>query len=299
MNSDKTAPAASAIRRSRLHPSLTGALVMGFGSVIVVGMFLVQGIAMWSAQKNTRELLSDNAEFAMVSLVRETRRRLAPVAKINEYIQRLIDTEQIDIDKREQFGELLLAAMASTEQVYGMGFLYPDGTMLRVRRGRGTLPEGVLSTNGGNRQVLADAKKRYQTYWGQPHWLEIADSAVLTARTPIWQGQTFKGLLVTAVTTQVLSKFIARSAALPLADNRFILYGRDHVLAHQSMVKGTYPRDNGIPLPRTDQIDDPVLSLIWDKSDRRNLLIDLDPPTNGHVNIINGDSHIFLYCTGK
>ena len=68
-------------KRARIKPSLTTALVLGFGGLIVIGMMTILGITMWSAQKNTRELLADNARFAVVSLVRETRRRLAPVRR--------------------------------------------------------------------------------------------------------------------------------------------------------------------------------------------------------------------------
>ena len=63
------------VKRKRIKPSLTTALVLGFGALIVIGMGTVQAIAMWSAQKNTRELLAGNARFAVVSLVRVARGR--------------------------------------------------------------------------------------------------------------------------------------------------------------------------------------------------------------------------------
>jgi hypothetical protein len=77
---------------------------VGFGAVILVGMLLVQGISMWIAEKNTREFLGANAKFAVLSMVRETRRRLAPVRGLNEYITRMIDSSQVDINDHEQFG---------------------------------------------------------------------------------------------------------------------------------------------------------------------------------------------------
>ena len=41
-------------KRRRIKPSVTTALVLGFGTLMLVGMVMVQGITMWSAQKNTR-----------------------------------------------------------------------------------------------------------------------------------------------------------------------------------------------------------------------------------------------------
>lgn len=283
------------VKRARIKPSLTTALVLGFGGVILVGMLLVQGISMWSAQKNTRELLADNAQFAVLSLVRETRRRLAPVGELNEYITRLIDAGQIDINDPDVLGETLLTAMAGTDQVYGMAFVYPDGSSVRVRRGRGVLPPAPAPVSAENMRLVTEAGSRYQPYWGKPLWIEPIKSTVISIRTPIWEGDRLRGVLVSVVTVNALSRFIARSGAVPLAANRFVLFGRDHVLAHRLMEKGEFARQADIPLPRLDQVGDPILAKLWQTENRRRLLIALDRNTKGHGMLINGETHIFLY----
>ena len=288
-------PTTAPVKRARIKPSLTTVLVLGFGSVILVGMILVQGISMWSAQKNTRELLADNAEFAVLSLVRETRRRLAPVGELNKYITRLIDAGQIDIDDPDVLGETLLTAMAGTDQVYGMAFVYPDSSSVRVRRGRVVLPPSPVAENTGNRLLITEAGSRYQPYWGKPLWIEPIKSTVISIRTPIWEGDRLRGVLVSVVTVNALSKFIARSGAIPLADNRFVLFGRDHVLAHRLMEKGEFARQADIPLPRLDQVRDPILAKLWQTENRRRLLIALDRNTKGHAIEIDGEIHLFLY----
>jgi adenylate cyclase len=295
MTQHEPPPVAAPVKRTRIKPSLTTALVLGFGAVILVGMVLVQGISMWSAQKNTRELLGANAEFAVRSLVRETRRRLAPVRQANAYITRLIDSGQIDLDEPETLGETLLTAMAGTNQVFGMAFIYPDGKSIRVRRGRGVLPPGSVNDITSNLQAITEARSKYQPYWGKPLWIEQIKSTVISIRTPIREGENLRGILVSVVTVNALSKFIARSGALPLADNRFILFGRDHVLAHRLMEKGDFKRQTDIPLPRLDQVGDPILAELWSVENRYRLLIALDKGTKGHVVQIDGESHIFLY----
>lgn len=282
-------------RRARIKPSLTTALVLGFGALIVVGMGAVQAITMWSAQKNTRELLADNAQFAVFSLVRETRRRLAPVRTLNDYVTRLIDTGQIGLDDHESLGETLLLAMAGTNQVSGMAFIYADGSVVRVARGRGMLPIDTVANAPQDRRFMEIAKARYQPFWGPPIWIKELNSSAITIQTPIREGERFRGILASVVTVNALSRFIARSGALPLADNRFILYGKDHVLAHRSMERGKFERQADIPLPRLDQVGDPILAKLWDTENRYRLLIALDENTSGHVNQINDESHIFLY----
>lgn len=283
------------VKRKRLKPSLTTALVLGFGALIVIGMGTVQAITMWSAQKNTRELLAGNARFAVVSLVRETRRRLAPVRTLNEYITRMIDTGQIDLDERESLGETLLVAMAGTNQVSGMAFIYADGSTVRVARGKGVLPPEGPGATPTSAPFMREAKTKYQSFWGPPIWIKELKATAISVLTPIREGNEFRGILVSVVTVNALSKFIARSGALPLADNRFILYGKDHVLAHRSMERGKFERQADIPLPGLDQVGDPVLAKLWNVEDRSRLLIALDENTNGHVIEIDGESHIFLY----
>tara|TARA_R110002110_G_scaffold114322_5_gene283604 strand:- start:5185 stop:7014 length:1830 start_codon:yes stop_codon:yes gene_type:complete len=282
-------------KRARIKPSLTTALVLGFGALIVIGMGMIQGITMWSAQKNTRELLADNARFAVVSLVRETRRRLSPVRDLSEYVTRMIDTGQIDLDDRAALAEALLTSMAGTEQVFGMGFVYPDGTSVRVRRGRGQLSGQALESSLTVLNALTEARRRYQPYWEEPTRLTNVGATIISIRSPIWEGETFRGMLVAGVTVNALSRFIARSGALPLADNRFILYGQDHVLAHRNMEDGKFKLQPYIPLPALEDVGDPILAKIWNLENRRRLLIELDRHTRGHVMAIDGENYIFLY----
>jgi hypothetical protein len=112
---------------------------------------------------------------------------------------------------------------------------------------------------------------------------------IISVRTPVREGDVFKGLLVSGVTVNALSRFNAQSGALPLADNRFILYGKDHVLAHRLMEHGNFERQPDIPLPTLDQVGDPILAKLWHTEDRRRLLIDLDRDTKGHGIRIDGD----------
>ena len=136
---------AAANSARKIKPSITTALVVGFGTLIVAGMVVVLTISMWSAQKNTRTLLAGNANLAVLSLVPETRRRLAPVSDNNAYVANLITTGRIDIEDRKAMATMLLTAMAGTEQVFGMAFIYADGRNLRVRRGEGALPDAEIA----------------------------------------------------------------------------------------------------------------------------------------------------------
>ena len=86
-------------------------------------------------------------------------------------------------------------------------------------------------------------------------------------------------MLVSGVTVRELSRFIARSGNMALADNRFILYVTEHVLAYRSMKDGAYAFEGDIPLPALDAVSDPVLKRIWRKQGREDLFIELGENT--------------------
>lgn len=288
-------PAPDRRRFRRLKPSITTALVLSFGALILFGMALVLGISIWTGQKNTRELLADNAELAMLSLVRETRRRIAPVEQANAYVADLVVRNRIDLKDRKQVVQVLLTSMAGTPQVFGMALIEPDGTVIRVRRGTGELPQARSPLTGNAENALTEARVRKTSYWGNPIWLPELKSTMFAVRTPIWEDGTFRGVLVSGVTVTELSRFIARSSDAPLTGNRFILFGRYHVLAHRNMADGGFNRNDDIPLPGLDEVGDPVLAKLWSTNDRRRMLIDLAPSTEGHATEIDGRTHLFLY----
>ena len=293
---DATGPAAErATAKRRFKPSITTALVLGFGTLIVAGMIVVLSISMWSAQKNTRTLLADNAKLAMLSLVRETRRRLAPVQDTSAYLASLIDEGRVSLSDRDALAKTLLTAMAGDQQLFGMAFVFADGKNVRVRRGVGQIRVAVGPDALDIRNAVAEARRRHAPFWGKPLWLAAAKSTVVAYRTPIWQGDTFRGVLIAGVTVNALSRFIARSADAPLTGNRFILYGRDHVLAHANMAKGGYKRNADIPLPRLNEVGDPVVARMWDTEGARSLPIALGEGMHGHLADVGGKTFMYLY----
>lgn len=285
--------------RRRYRPSITTALVLGFGALIVAGMILVQGISLWSAQKNTLSLLAGNARLAVLSLTRETRRHLQPVAELNRYIAQMIDTGQIDLSNRDELEEVLLTAMAGTPQVFGMAFAFEEsvGEVVRVRRGRGALPNVMLSDADEIRRGLEAARNRpsRRQFWGPPVWVDSVKATLVTVQAPMWEGDRFHGVLISTVNAGELSRFIAKSGSGPLTGNRFILYGRDHVLAHRNMADGRFTRDGDIPLPKINEVGDRVLASLWNRENRYRLVIDVGTDIRGHAMEIDDETHIFLY----
>ncbi len=295
---DSTSAAAG--RRRGIGLSITTALVLGFGSLIVGGMLLVLGISLWTAQTNTFSLLAANARIGIQFLSSTVQRHLEPVEEINTYVIRLIDSGQIDLEDSDQLGETLLAAMAGTKQVYSMGFVYPDGRILRVRRGRGAyrmlnaLDDPETASRISSR-IAAVSEQSTRPFWTGPLWAEQVGLTLLVVRTTVRSGGKFRGFLSSTVSANELSEAIARSSDLALGANRFILYQRTHVLAHRNMVARGHKRNVDVPLPLLDEVGDPVLAALWNTESREDLQVEIGSGIGGHSVLIDDQRHVFLY----
>ena len=276
--------------------SITTALVLGFGSLIVAGMLLVLGISLWTARENTFSLLAANARISIEFLSSTVQRHLEPVEEVNSYVIRLIDSGQVDVEDSGQLEDTLLTAMAGTKQVYGMAFVHSDGRALRVGRGRGAYRiQEIADDPEAARRLAAVRERSARPFWGKPLWVDEARRTLLVVLTPVRRGNSFQGVLLSSVSVNELSESIARSSDLAMGRNRFILYGGTHVLAHRNMVDRGHKRNADIPLPLLDEVGDPVLAAFHETKGREELLVKVGGGIGGHTVPIDGQLHVFLH----
>lgn len=287
-------------RRPGAGLSITTALVLGFGSLIVAGMLLVLGISLWTAQENTFSLLAANARTGIQFLSSTVRRHLEPVEEVNAYVIRMMDSGQVDVEDRDRLGETLLTAMAGTRQVHGMAFVYSDGRIVRAVRRRGAYRIQTPTDDSEDAQrvsshIAATSEQPTRPFWVKPVWADEAWRALLVVRTPVRIGDRFQGFLASSVSANELSESIAQSSDLAMGRNRFILYDGTHVLAHRNMVARGHKRNADIPLPLLDEVDDPVLAAFHQTKGRQELRVEIGDGIGGHSVEVGGERHLFLH----
>ena len=83
-------------RPGRMRPSITVALVLGFGSLVFLCIVGVLVLGIWTTGDNTRDFLADKAELASETLVGELERQLEMVRNGNANLAGLIDRGEGD-----------------------------------------------------------------------------------------------------------------------------------------------------------------------------------------------------------
>ncbi len=275
---------------------ITITLAMAIGILVLVTVGTVFGVGVWLAQKNTFDLLSANAHQAVAADVKQIEQHLRPAEHQARFLANQIAKDRIDPADREAFGRMLIGALAAAPQIEAVMFI--DSNLQSFAAGRDIVRDNIgLNVVDYSRDPII-AKSMAEVLqgpaWGPPVWREQYGKTYLNMAYPVRRDGDFIGAVVAVVSVQHLSNFISEKG-LETAGNRFILYGRDHVLAHWLLMRDYPDRSSENPLPRLDNFGDPVLASIWQAKGRHELVLDLPEGTEGHVLEIFNEGYAFVY----
>ena len=244
----------SAGKRRRLRLPIAAVLVAGFGTLMLAAVASVLILGLSSAGRNTFALLNDKADLAIDSVVVRVRHQLDPARDQITYLSGLIESGKLDPDDRQSMLDTLRGALAATPQVTGVAFSPIDQVVLRVGRVNGEVKEGTmdLSASPEMTKAMAEGKDRQGPYWAEPVWSPEGKTTLLTLRMPVRRDDRFLGLMIVAVALGDLSRFLSE-LYVDEGLSAFVLYDRDHVLAHQALryKEFNFSEQAGLPLPRS------------------------------------------------
>lgn len=297
-NAAGQAAAAKSGHRARWNGrvSITVTLASAIGLLMLVSVGTVLGVGVWLAQKNTIALLSVNAEQSVTAAVNRIKQHLRPAEHQAKFIAERIAKGEIDPTNHEQFGRMLIGALAAAPQIEAVLFIDMKLWAFSAGRDRETGKVEIEKFDYSRDPIIrkAMAKGVRAAGWGPPIWRDQFKKTYLNLAYPVVrQGQVI-GAIVAVVTVRQLSIFVGE-APLHATGRVFILYGRDHVLAHAAMVGGYPGRTAKNPLPVLKGFADRVLGSIWQTKNRYKLNLKLPGGTKGHVLDIDDNQYVFVY----
>lgn len=288
---------ADAPPRRAWRPTIAGVLIFGFGLLVLVAVSSVMLVALGTAQKNTIALLRQTADFSVSSLIDQIGFHLGSAQEQSEFLAETISSGRVDAGNREQLADAMLGAFAAAPQVTGIAYFSAQGWSLRLGRG-GSGSARVfdpLESDAEVRKVVEDMADSTSSAWGGIFWVPTLHQPHLAVATPVWRQGRYLGVIASVVSMRSLSTFVD-DYALKSGLNPFILYGRDRVLAHPTLigeVAGLGPEN---PLPRLSDVGDPLLAAIWnDDKQPLDMLEDFSGSLLGHWRDVGGDQVYYLY----
>jgi len=246
--------------------SITVTLAFAIGTLVAVGVLAVLALGLQSAQKNTLELIRDQAALILVSQGALVDQNLDPVQRQLGYLARLVASGRLDPANRDQMIDTLTGALAGVSQVTLLSFVQPDLSVLSISRedGSALVLQEDWSRIPEAQHSMADIRSATGPVWGELVGAPSSSAgAFINARVPLMRDGQFNGALVALVSTAQLSRFVERlGAGLGGNGRAFILYGPDRVLAHPALRDGFRRADDAPLLPALDEVGDQVLAAI-------------------------------------
>ncbi|MCZ6683122.1 MAG: adenylate/guanylate cyclase domain-containing protein [Planctomycetota bacterium] len=278
--------------RPRAIPLTVG--LVGIVALVVVPVIVVLLLGYLTARQNTMEMFRREAANGLIEVSQRIQNHLDPVAVQSRYLAEMIASGEIEPSRSREFASVMTGALAGLSQIGELAFIDPSGEVLRVKRRTRETKRSNWRDDPRTRAVIADARTRKTGYWAESFFAESTRATLLNYRTPVWRDGRFQGILVAVVSTASLSDFIVRTSARHLR-NTFILHGPDHVLAHPPTGTPRPDPSDDEPLPRLDQIGDPVLTRLAAEADWRLALDNASAAPESRIVSVGPETYIVSY----
>jgi adenylate cyclase len=267
-------------------------LVAGIGGLVLAAVLTVLAIGLGSSRRNTFDLLSDKADLVMSAVEQQIRLHLEPARHQAEFLAAMVAAREIDLANRTQVADALYAAQAATPEVNSLVLVDLSLTAILVAR-NGAVLVNDWTDDAAARERLEELGRTKQPYWGDVLWTRPL-GAFINLRTPLWRDGAFVGGIGSVVQVGNLSRTL-QTIPGEIIGRPFILRGREEVLAHPHLAaRRALATDERQPLPRIDQLDDPVLARVWDP---KRVALDTfkSRTTEGHF--VSVDDHTYVFLT--
>jgi len=276
--------------------SITITLVTAIGLLTLISVGGVLGVGVWLAQKNTFALLSDIAHQEVSGAVERIEQHLRPAEYQAVFLAEQLADGKIDPKDSQRLNDLFTGALAAAPQIDSVLFIDNNLQAIFVANGgrHGKVAKGRLDYSKDPEIERRMAAVVSGPNWDRPIWRDSAKRTYISVAVPVFADGNRLGVVVAAVSVEGLSNFVS-SANLSATGSRFILFGRDQVLAHPLIVPNYPGRTNENPLPPLAGFHDIVLAAMWQQEDRYDLHLELPEGTEGHVVHIGPGRFIFFY----
>ena len=282
-------------RANRFRYPITAIAVVGLGALVAlaVGVSLYLGLS--SAAENTRRLMAQRSETLVSDLDRRITSQLQPVVRQARWAVEQIERGNVKMEDSQALNTFMRFVLGATPHLAEIAITDPRA---RSRRWTGTSAQPLVEEWSDPPDVTAWLEARASRTgprWRAPLWSATLGTTVLHLDTPIRIDGTFAGVFSQAVTISDLSRHIA-SVGAETGVIPFILYGRDHVLAHPLLISWTPSvTDRDHPLVALDALGDAVLERIWAPGNHELYLLGGMTEASSSRVTVGEDLYVFLY----
>ncbi|MBI3452452.1 MAG: adenylate/guanylate cyclase domain-containing protein [Rhodospirillales bacterium] len=271
-------------------------LVATLTGLVGLAVVTVLAIGFWTGRENTIALLHDKGELVLTASEIRLREQMDPAANQLAFIAEVLGQPNSVSYGKNRIADLLTGALAAAPQIVRVVFVTPELYVITAERGPDG-PEVRLFSRETDPRLAAmvlTASARIGGRWDDPVYDHAAATTLIPHRHSVWRDGRFIGVLSAFVGVRQISNFLGSGLPVGAGGNSFVLYDREYVLGHSRLAQAFPGLDREHPLPRIDEVGDPVLANIW--SPKMNAKI-LGGAHKFHIVRTDDDEWLFLYRT--
>ena len=254
--------------RLKIQFPIGGVLAIGLGGLSVLTIVALVLLGVTSTRENTRTLLGRAVDQSLDKIVQRIATELDPVFEQAQLIRNDVSAGRLDpLGEKAAFDRFMLGVLAATPQVTGIGYVSSDNQFTRFARVNNTLTTTYPPARPG---VLARSRRIQGLSgptWDEPFWVRPRKQMVINLHTPLVHKGKSVATMTQVVTVSDLSLTLAKtteqSESVP-----FVLYGKNEVLAHPSLIDWKPADDQQGSLPTLATVNDGILREIWNEQRR-------------------------------
>ena len=270
------------VPRRSIRPRLpiVTVLTLGIGGLVFLAVASVLYLGLDSARDNTMKLLEDKAQLLLTASLHRLRSYLNPAKQQLDYLQNLAAQGRLDLDDKELLERTFTGALSATPQINSLIYIDQTYQLFGVHQGK-ALPERLPTSvvpRAHNFKAVEAFRGLTEAKWGELIYVAETGTTYVNLQQPVYQKDMYRGLLVAAVPIGALSDNLAE-LGFEVGSTPYLLYGRDHLLAHPLLADGYPDLSPDNPLPTLDHFTDPVMAAVWDEAglqDAANLSNDVE-----------------------
>ncbi len=247
--------------------SVTVILAAAIGGLMAIMLIIVQLIHFTANEKNTAELLVDQARSITTDIELGIRHQLDSTEQILASVStEMVEAEGLISDSRLE--DLFSGALLSHGRMGSLNFFnmdYRPYGMVINDKGRPEVSpianhKHLARENPDIQRIINVCRQEEGAVWHQPEFFQT--ESFLVATHPVFHQDKYMGCLAATIEVRSLSALMERLGERFEA-TLFILRGEERVLAHKTLTDTHHKQNTDTPLVHLNEIDDSVLQQIW------------------------------------
>ncbi len=237
-------------------------LAATFGGLAALAIALVAIVINIIAVRNTTDLLNTFADREITNLEQALETELDPALEQVRFLSGYLASGKVEVSDDARLGDLLMGSLAASPQLSAVSFIRNDLTVvIATRQLDGKLYVNLVTDglrNAHFRRAYRTGVDAREPVWDVPIFLKDLDRPVMSALAPSYRRGEVQGVFAAVVSLPDISAQLnVRSGpnATP-----FVLGADGYVFAHHNLFSDDFHLSAERPLPRFDEINDPVLA---------------------------------------